>query len=159
MKPTVRRACPSDTERLLDLLMQVEEVHRQGRPDLFRVNGTKFTPTELIEIIADDSRPVFVAELDGKVVGYVFCIVSEIKDSTMLFDMKTVHFEDVCVDETCRGMGIGGLLMEYVTEWAKANGCNRMDLDVWEFNEGARRFYERYGFATQKRRMDMWLDE
>jgi len=32
-----------------------------------------------------------------------------------------------------------------------------MDLDVWEFNEGARRFYERYGFATQKRRMDKWL--
>ena len=40
---------------------------------------------------------------------------------------------------------------------AKKNGCDRMDLDVWEFNDGARRFYERWGFATQKRRMDMWL--
>ena len=75
----------------------------------------------------------------------------------MLFDMKTIHLEDVCVDEACRGTGIGGALMEYVTDWAKANGCDHMDLDVWEFNEGARRFYERWGFATQKRRMDMWL--
>ncbi len=158
MKPIVRRATPNDTERLLDLLLQVEDVHQKGRPDLFRVHGSKFTISELLEIIADDTRPVFVAELENKVVGYIFGVIIETKGSTMLFDMKTIHLEDVCIDETCRGMGIGSVLMEYVTEWAKSNGCNRMDLDVWEFNDGARRFYERYGFKTQKRRMDMWLD-
>lgn len=157
MRPTVRRAIPEDTERLLALLEQVESVHQKGRPDLFREHGIKFTACELLEIIADDTRPVFVAVYEGCVVGYVFCIITETKGSTMLFDMKNVHLEDVCIDESCRGMGIGGLLMEYVTEWARKNGCDHMDLDVWEFNDGARRFYERYGFATQKRRMDMWL--
>ena len=157
MAPEVRRAIPEDVERLLDLLSQVEAVHQKGRPDLFRVNGTKYTAAELLPIIADDMTPVFVAVHEGKVVGYIFGIVNIIKDSTMLFDTKTLHLEDVCIDESCRGMGIGSVLMEYVTEWAKANGFNRMDLDVWEFNEGARRFYERYGFGTQKRRMDKWL--
>lgn len=157
MTPIVRRAVPNDTERIIELLMQVEEVHREGRPDLFREHGVKFSPAELIEIIADDSRPVFVAEYENRVVGYVFCIISEIKGSSMLYDMKNVHLEDVCVDEACRGIGIGGLLIEQVTAWAKSIGCNHMDLDVWEFNSGARRFYERYGFGTQKRRMDMWL--
>ena len=89
--------------------------------------------------------------------GYIFGVVNEVRDSTMLFDMKTLHLEDVCIDEECRGMGVGSLLMEYVTDWARANRFDRMDLDVWEFNEGARRFYERYGFSTQKRRLDMWL--
>ena len=157
MKTEIRRAEPKDCGRILELLLQVEAVHQKGRPDLFREHGVKFTEPELLEIIADDMRPVFVAMLDGAVMGYVFGIISETKDSTMLFDMKTIHLEDVCVDEACRGTGIGGALMEYVTDWAKANGCDRMDLDVWEFNEGARRFYERWGFATQKRRMDMWL--
>ena len=112
---------------------------------------------ERLEKLDEKREAVFVAELEGKVAGYVFCIITETKNSTMLFDMKTNHLEDVCIDESCRGMGIGGALMEYVTAWAKENGCDRMDLDVWEFNEGARRFYERYGFQTQKRRMDKWL--
>ncbi len=157
MTPTVRRAVTDDAGRILDLLMQVEEVHRKGRPDLFREHGIKFSPSELLSVMSDDASPVFVAEYNGKVVGYVFCIISEIKGSTMLHDMKNVHLEDVCVDEECRRMGIGGLLMGYVTDWARSIGCTHMDLDVWEFNDGARRFYERYGFGTQKRRMDMWL--
>ncbi|MBE6610874.1 MAG: GNAT family N-acetyltransferase [Ruminococcaceae bacterium] len=157
MAINIRRAVPADADKVLDLLLQVEGVHQKGRPDLFRENGVKFTKEELYEIFADDLRPVFVAEADGAVCGYVFGIINETKDSTMLFDMKTIHLEDVCIDESCRGMGIGGALMEYVTAWAKENGCNRMDLDVWEFNEGARRFYERYGFGTQKRRMDKWI--
>ena len=157
MRFDIRRAIPDDADRLLELLCQVEAVHQKGRPDMFRVNGTKYTVPELLEIIADDSTPVFVAVREGRVVGYIFGAVNDVRDSTMLFDMKTLHLEDVCIDEDCRGMGVGSLLMEYVTEWARANGFDRMDLDVWEFNDGARRFYERYGFSTQKRRMDMWL--
>ena len=157
MTPEIRRAVPEDVERILALLLQVAEVHRAGRPDLFRENATKYVETELVDILANEMTPVFVAVREGTVVGYVFCIISEVKNSTMLKDMKNIHLEDVCVDESCRGMGIGSLLMEYVIEWAKANGCNHMDLDVWEFNDGARKLYERYGMTTQKRRMDMWL--
>ncbi len=157
MTPNVRRAVPEDTERLLELLLQVEGVHQKGRPDLFRVNGTKYTASELVPILSDENTPVFVAEYEGRVVGYVFTIITETKNSTMLFDFKNIHLEDVCIDESCRGMGIGGVLMDYVTDYARSVGCTRMDLDVWEFNEGARRFYEHWGFGTQKRRMDKWL--
>ncbi len=157
MDYTIRRAIPADAERILKLLLQVEAVHQKGRPDLFRENGIKFTEKELFCIMEDEARPIFVADCGGAVIGYVFCILSEIKDSPMQFDMKTVHLEDVCVDESCRGMGVGSALMEYVIDWAKKQGIDRMDLDVWEFNEDARKFYERYGFATQKRRLDMWL--
>ncbi len=157
MSVVIRRAMVDDAEGILALLEQVEAIHQKGRPDLFRENGTKYTITELFEIMADADRPIFVAASGNKVVGYIFGIITETKDSTMLVDMKTIHLDDVCIDEGCRGAGIGGQLMEYVTAWAKSVGCNRMDLDVWEFNDGARRFYEKCGFVTQKRKMDMWL--
>ena len=75
----------------------------------------------------------------------------------MLNDAKTLHIEDVCVDENRRGENVGGELMEFVKDYAKKIGCARVDLDVWEFNEGARRFYEKHGFKVQKRRMDIVL--
>ncbi len=157
MNITIRRAVPTDSDGILALLSQVEAIHQKGRPDLFRVNGTKYTAAELCEIMADSERPIFVAVDGERVLGYIFGIITETKDSTMLFDMKTIHLDDVCIDESCRGEGVGGALMEHVTTWAKSIGCNRMDLDVWEFNDGARRFYERFGFVTQKLRMDMWI--
>ncbi len=157
MSVVIRRAMVDDAGGILDLLMQIESIHQKGRPDLFREHGTKYTITELFEIMTDAELPIFVAVDGARVVGYIFAIISETKNSTMLVDMKTIHLDDVCVDVSCRGTGIGSMLMEYVTEWAKSVGCTRMDLDVWEFNDGARRFYEKYGFVTQKRRMDMWL--
>ncbi|MCI8388058.1 MAG: GNAT family N-acetyltransferase [Clostridiales bacterium] len=157
MNPIIRKAAPSDSENILDLLSQVENVHHVGRPDIFRKNGTKFTNSELIELMSDSARPIFVAELEGEVVGYIFCIIREIKNSTMLNDTKTIHLEDVCVDENHRGKHIGSALMEYVLNYAREIGCDRADLDVWEFNDSARTMYEKFGFATQKRRMDITL--
>ncbi len=157
MKTTIRRAVPTDADQILLLLEQVEAIHQQGRPDLFREHGTKYTVPELCEIMADKDRPIFVALMGEKIVGYIFGIITETKGSTMLFDMKTLHLDDVCIDESCRSMGIGGELMKHVTVWAKSVGCDRMDLDVWEFNSEARRFYEKYGFSTQKRRMERWI--
>ena len=157
MNLIIRRARPEDSDAILALLSQVEAVHHEGRPDLFRPGGTKYTADELLEIIRDDNRPIFVAVLDGNVVGYTFGIVRITKDSTMLLDAKALHLDDVCVDEACRGTGVGSVLMEYVLGWAKENGFDRVDLNVWEFNDGARRFYERYGFSTQKRCMELAL--
>ncbi len=153
----IRKALDKDADKILALLAQVEHIHYLGRPDIFRLNGTKFTAEELRELMRDESRPIFVAEEDGEVVGYTFCIINEVKDSTMLLDAKTLHLEDVCVDESKRDLGVGGRLMEFAKSYAKEIGCVRIDLDVWEFNDGARRFYEKYGFTCQKRRMDLTL--
>lgn len=153
----IRRAKPCDADKILELLSQVESVHHNGRPDIFREGGTKFTRDDLLDLMMNDRHPIFTALVDGQVAGYTFCIIREVKGSTMLRDAKTLHLEDVCVDASCRGSGIGGELIEYAKAYARTIGCDRIDLDVWEFNSGARNFYEKHGFATQKRTMDITL--
>ena len=157
MEPVIRRAVGDDCQKILKLLSEVEAIHQKGRPDIFRVNGTKFTEDELVRMFTDDTKPIFVADVDGEVMGYAFCVLGEIKDDTMLLDAKTLHIEDVCVDENTRGTGIGGKILDYVLEYAKESGIDRVDLDVWEFNDTARAFYEKHGFRVQKRRMDIVL--
>ena len=157
MEPVIRRAVGDDCKKILKLLSEVEAIHQKGRPDIFRVNGTKFTEDELVRMFTDDMKPIFVADVDGEVMGYAFCVLGEIKDDTMLLDAKTLHIEDVCVDENTRGTGIGGKILDYVLEYAKETGIDRVDLDVWEFNNTARAIYEKHGFKVQKRRMDIVL--
>ena len=103
MNLQIRQAVQSDIPAIQSLLLQVEKIHCDGRPDIFKDGGVKFTNEQLAQLLCDPTRPIFCAVNDGQVVWYVFCIITEIKGDPMLRDAKTLHLEDVCVDESCRG--------------------------------------------------------
>ena len=71
---TIRRASAADIPALDKLLYQVHKVHSDLRPDLFRQDTKKYTDEELESIVSDAATPVFVAERDGAVLGYAFCV-------------------------------------------------------------------------------------
>ena len=146
----IRRAQEKDAEDILRLLVQVNMVHHIGRPDLFKGPTTKYTKEELLELLHDDSRPVFVLtdETDSHVLGHAFCIFQQVKESNLMTDIKTLYIDDICVDENCRGRHVGKQLYEYVRNYAKENGCYNMTLNVWRWNEGALKFYAHCGVRT-----------
>lgn len=47
--------------------------------------------------------------------------------------------------------------MEEVKKQAKENNYNKIELNCWEFNESAMKFYERIGLKTQRRIMGLEL--
>ena len=139
------------------MLCQVLKVHHQGRPDIFKPNAKKYQDEELIRIIADDERPIFVAEEEGEVLGYAFCVFQRYVDNNILTDIKTLYIDDLCVDERCRGKHIGKALYEYVVEFARDNGFYNVTLNVWSFNGNAQKFYEKMGMSPQKTGMEKIL--
>ena len=80
-KLKIRRAAESDMDVINKLLYQVLKVHSDARPDLFKAGTKKYKDDELRAIIADDLRPIFVAEKDGEVVGYAFCVHQQYIDN------------------------------------------------------------------------------
>lgn len=157
----IRRAKEKDMERINELLRQVCLVHHIGRPDLFKGdNNRKYTNGQLGEMIHDDRRPIFVAVDDEDfVMGYAFCIFQQHLDDNILTDIKTLYIDDLCVDEHIRGRHIGKSLYEYVLEFAKAQECYNVTLNVWSCNEAAMRFYENCGLKPQKVGMETILKQ
>ncbi len=155
----IRRANSDDLEGLDRLLMQVCLVHHKGRPDLFKYGTRKYTGDELLEIIADDSRPIFVAVNENNyMLGYCFCVFIQHKNNNILTDILTLYIDDLCVDEEMRGKHIGKSLYEHVLSFAKQKGCYNVTLNVWSLNEGAMRFYEACGLKPQKVGMEKILE-
>ena len=154
----VRRAQEKDMERIDALLMQVERIHHEGRPDLFRVGRKKYTDEELRKLIHDDSRPILVAvdEKDG-VMGYAFCIFQQYQNHNIMTDIKTLYIDDLCVDEAIRGRHIGKALYGSVLELAREQGCYNVTLNVWSCNAGAMKFYAACGLKPQKVGMEAIL--
>lgn len=146
----IRFAKKEDLAGINSLLYQVLEVHHQGRPDLFYGGVKKYTDAEILGILEDEKAPVFVAVEEGNVLGYAFCIFQQVKDSHILTDVKTLYLDDLCVDESKRGMHIGKKLYEHVLAFAKESGCYNLTLNVWACNAGAMKFYEKQGLLPQK---------
>ncbi len=147
----IRRAQKKDMPQLTKLLMQVEELHYQGRPDLFKHGARKYEDEELLAIIEDDHRPILVAcDEEDRVVGYAFCQFIQRTDSNILTDIRSLYIDDLCVDETLRGGHIGKALYEAVVAFAGAHDCYNVTLNVWACNTAALRFYEACGLQPQK---------
>ena len=154
----IRRAEERDIPRMGDLLLQVCRVHREGRPDIFREGGRKYSDGELMELLKDGERPILVAEDEAGVVqGYAFCIVQRHEGEGAICDGTTLYLDDLCVDGNCRGRGVGKLLYGAVLDLARSLGCWNVTLNVWAKNPGAMKFYERCGLHVQKIGMEKIL--
>lgn len=154
----IRFATEKDIPGMIALLKQVGQVHYRGRPDIFRAQAQKYGEASLSQVLSDPHRPIFIAE-DGGVAGYAFCIVKEVADDPVLRDCRSLYLDDLCVDETRRGSGIGKALLGAVTDYARQQGFYNLTLNVWSCNESALRFYEKNGFVPQKICMEMLLED
>ncbi|MBQ8940859.1 MAG: GNAT family N-acetyltransferase [Firmicutes bacterium] len=147
----IRPAEKDDADGILSLLVQVNNVHNAARPDLFIKNRTKYTKDELLSVLDDKNRPVFVAaDNENKVAGYCFGIFQSHKEDNNFPDITTFYIDDLCVDETQRGTHIGKALYEFAKNFARENGCYNLTLNVWNGNDSAIHFYEKCGLRVQK---------
>ena len=146
----IRLAKEKDIDKILDLLSQVDLVHHNGRPDIFKI-GTKYSKAELKDLLSDERRPILVCtDENDEVMGYCFCIFQQHKNNSVLTDIKTLYIDDLCVDEKLRGKHIGKELYDAALKLAKDSGCYNLTLNVWSCNPSAMRFYEAQGLVPQK---------
>ena len=155
---TIRRANERDIPELLRLLVQVDMVHHNGRPDLFKGPATKYTADELIGILSDEKTPVFACvDEGGRLLGYAFCVLKRYENDNILTDVRTLYIDDLCVDEAVRGQGVGRALYDHAVSFARSVGCYNLTLNVWCCNPSAMRFYEKCGLTPQKVGMETIL--
>ena len=154
---TIRFATEADIPGMIELLKQVGQVHHEIRPDLFRAGAQKYDDAALSALLSDEKRPLLIAELEGKVAGYAFCILQITENDPVLCDRKVLYIDDLCVEETLRGHGIATALYQRTLEFARELGCDAVTLNVWCGNDSAMKFYEKSGFKPQKVGMEVIL--
>ena len=153
----VRPAAERDIPAIMTLLVQVNMVHHNGRPDLFKGPTTKYTEAELQAILSDDATPVFVCvDESDRVLGHGFCVLQH-SGGRLMEEHDTLYIDDICVDESARGLGVGRALYEHILAHARERGCYNVTLNVWSCNPGAMKFYEKLGMAPYKVGMETIL--
>ena len=152
IRPVEKRDIP----RIYELLGQILRLHAELRPDIFRADREKYDAVELEALLTRPDRPSFVAEEDSVCVGYALCEIRQPAAPQML-PRKALYLDDLCVDSAFRGRGIGRALVAFIREYAAEIGADALELNVWEANADAKAFYEKLGFKTQCRHMELKL--
>ncbi len=112
--------------------------------------ATHFNETHFDSYLADPSRELFIAELDGVAVGYTMLVFTEPTDPEVLAAVShhpTVELSKCYVLESAHGTGTAGELVQASLDVARERGAAGMWLGVNQENVRANRFYEKQGFA------------
>jgi len=101
------------------------------------------TKDELEEIVSGDATVLFVARVEGKIVGLLTLAIFRIPTAVRAW------IEDVVVDSSARGHGVGEALNLAAIAEAKRRGAKTVDLTSRPSRQAANRLYERIGFVAR----------
>ncbi len=154
---TVRFARENELERLNELRKQVNDLHVTGRPDIFKPGFPKELADHVFTIWNDPDQRIVVAEQDDVLCG--FAVVHHINkpENPFMLERDFLDIDEFCVDEAYRRTGVATEMIAFIRSYAKAQGFDRIELNMWEFNDGALSFYEAVGFTTYRRYMEMQI--
>ena len=95
-----------------------------------------------------------VAVDDGAIVGFT---TYNLQNSTWS-ENGHCYLEDLFVDSSVRGKGVGRALIEYVKSYAIENKCSRLYWNTDEDNATARKLYDSYTLESGKRQYRIALN-
>ena len=147
MSVTTRPARREDYETLCALFDELDEFHRQARPDFFRPFDGPARSREQVERWCE--RPgsaVLVAECDGEVVGLAVLLTRPPMAFAGAVPRNVIELDNLVVRRDWRSRKVGHHLLEATRRWSREQGATHIEVAVHAFNRDARRFYERFGF-------------
>jgi GNAT superfamily N-acetyltransferase len=110
----------------------------------YQVDSATLLP-RLSHALSSGDQEVFVAEMDGRVVGWVHVAVWQFMESG-----RVGMIAGLVVERSQRRHGVGRLLMGRAENWIAAQGCSIVRLWSSAGRVEAHRFYERLGYQNIK---------
>ena len=135
---TIRRIQIADAKRVSELTGQL------GYP-----MHESIVSDRILNILHRDEHAAFVAEQEGRVLGWIHVYVTHILESPV----SSVEIGGLVVDESHRGHGIGKALVKAGEDWTRENGFEDIRVRSASKREEAHAFYERLGYQLVKTQM------
>jgi GNAT superfamily N-acetyltransferase len=131
---------------------EIREAQRQDYSRIAELAGQLSYPSSVNEIAArlEDMKrsldhAVFVAALDGKVVGWLGVYVCRVVEAEARAEVS-----GLVVDERFRSQRVGWHLLDRAEHWAREKGCGGIGLRSNVIRDRAHAFYERNGYQHVK---------
>ena len=150
----VRPASMGDYEALCPLFDELDEFHRQARPEMFQpfASPTR-TREQVARWLADAGSTLLVAENEAGLVGLALLLTRPASPFAGAVPRKVIEIDNLVVRSDQRSQRIGRRLLSESVAWARQRGATHVEVTVHDFNQDAERFYKAFGFARSMNRL------
>ncbi len=141
----IRHLQVTEIELILPLSRQVNALHEAQHPHQYRGDGT---PEEVRGFFAEklaQGAVIFVDEVDGQLRGFLLAVPVVVDKTPFLHASKHVELDQICVDATCRGQGIGQALVAEMERWMLQAGFEEWKSMVHGFNRHSQNLMQGQG--------------
>lgn len=156
----IRPATVEDTDTIAQMWLRLVDYHRRLDADLppATADGPRRYARSLGERIDDSHTCTYVAEGDGRLIGYVLGVVVDFPPE--MFQQEPSGFlADIYVEEGYRRFGVGRALVNALAEWFKAKGLGYFEWHVAARNTAGIAFWKALGGRDVMLRMRTDLDK
>ena len=136
MPAAIRAATPDDVGAMLALMYELAEFEKLTHLFIATEDGLRDALFG-----ARPSAEAIVAERDGTMIGYALFFHNY---STFL-GRRGLYLEDLYVQPTERGTGLGSKMLRYLAALAVERQCGRFEWSVLDWNQPAIDFYQKMG--------------
>jgi ribosomal protein S18 acetylase RimI-like enzyme len=138
---------PADQEQVERCIIALQEFERSLEDD--RVEGATIARRYLLELLdtcLKQSGQLFVAEVEGRIAGFV-CVWLEGEPESYLTSLAPyAYISDLVVLPAYRRHGLGSALLARAEAFAKEQGARALRINVLTRNAGAWALYSKAGF-------------
>lgn len=153
----IRQGTVADHAQARGVIAETFTFHQREAPAFFRETDDP-PPTRMAieELLRDGEGAWFLAEQEGRIVGFVTIRLRQPSREPSLVPEVRAIVDSLGILRAWRRRGVGRRLMEAAEAWARQRGARRVMLNVWEFNAGASGLYETLGYTTFNR--NLWKE-
>ena len=148
----VRTATLGDYDVLVALFDELDEFHRQRRPDFFQsFDGPARTRQQIEQWLSQPASTVLVAERGADVIGLAVLLTRTPSPFAGAVPRKVIELDNIVVRADRRGWRVGRRLLAATLEWSRQRRAVQVEAVMGEGD--ARRFYESFGFTAADDRL------
>jgi diamine N-acetyltransferase len=159
----VREANSGDAATIARLNDVVQALHYEAFPDRFNEPGGALVEPAFLRMLKPlgasqpETKAWVCVDQHDEAIGYVLAVLRERPANPFTKAARWIELDQICVLDEARGLGAGRLLATSVVDWARDRGVELLELSVWDFNAGARAFFDSLGFTPLWRRQALRL--
>ena len=151
----IRNATTNDYESVIKIISQVQDMHVEWRPDIYKYNDNLITKEEFEKLV--ENNTFFVAENENKKIVGVLEIIFRHIESPAHVTRDVIFIDTMAVDEKYRGLGVGHKMFEFLKMMKIEKNMDGIELQVNARNVAAYEMYKKYGFTEKSINMELLM--
>jgi diamine N-acetyltransferase len=158
MNLKIREANSNDYNEVCKIITEVHKLHFKNRPDVYLDSDNPFKKEDFANLLTSNDTKIFLVEDNDNKELTAYSMIKIMTTKNPICISKTfLYIDGFCIKSNFKRNGIGRLLFNHIVDYAKTENAASLQLNVWEFNQDAIKFYKEMGMSTRNRMMEFNL--